>query len=225
MITLETLQTVLAGQLGLPFLAAFVAGVLTSLSPCIIAMMPLVLGYVGVFKGIKTRRSLLLVLSLILGLASAFTALGIVAALVGGLIGITSDLLPVLLGAVLVLMGLSLMQLIQLPVSAISKLPLRTDGLLGAYLVGLVFGFAASPCAGPVLGVIVGVAAASGRIYTGGLLLFAFGLGQGMPLLLVGSAAGALRSWRGLSRYWDYGAYVAGLLFVGAGVYLIFSNM
>jgi len=225
MITLETLQTVLAGQLGLAFLAAFVAGVLTSLSPCIIAMMPLVLGYVGVFKGIKTRRSLLLVLSLILGLASAFTALGMVAALVGGLIGITSDLLPVLLGAVLVLMGLSLMQLIQLPVSAISKLPLRTDGLLGAYLVGLVFGFAASPCAGPVLGVIVGVAAASGRIYTGGLLLFAFGLGQGMPLLLVGSAAGVLRSWRGLSRYWDYGAYVAGLLFVGAGVYLIFSNM
>ena len=225
MIALETLQNILAGHLGLALLAVFVAGVLTSLSPCIIAMMPLVLGYVGVFKGIKTRRSLLLVLCLIMGLASAFTALGVVAALVGGIIGITSDLLPVLLGAVLVLMGLSLMQLIQLPVSAISRLPLRTDGLLGAYLVGLVFGLAASPCAGPVLGVIVGVAAASGRIYTGGLLLFAFGLGQGVPLLLVGSVAGALRSWRGLSRYWDYGAYVAGLLFVAVGFYLIFSNL
>jgi len=224
MMALETLQSLLAGQLGWALLTSFLAGLLTSLSPCIIAMMPLVLGYVGIFKGIESRRSLFLVLCLILGLASAFTALGVVASLLGGIIGITSDFLPLLLGAVLVLMGLSLMQLIHLPVSAFSKLPLRADGLLGAYLVGLVFGFAASPCAGPVLGIIVSVAAASGRIYMGGLLLFAFGIGQGVPLLLVGSVAGALRAWRGLSRYWEYGAYVAGLLFVGVGAYLIFSN-
>ncbi|MBT9155411.1 MAG: Thiol:disulfide interchange protein DsbD [Firmicutes bacterium] len=225
MITLESLQSILVGHLGFALLASFAAGVLTSLSPCIIAMMPLVLGYVGVSGSIKTRRSLFLVLSLVLGLSTAFTALGLMAALLGGIIGITSNIAPVLLGVVLLVMGLSLMQLIHLPAKSIAKMPVRAHGFFGAFLVGLAFGLAASPCAGPVLGIIVGVAAASGRIFTGGLLLFAFGLGQGVPLLVVGSVAGALRTWRGLSRYWDFGAYVAGLLFVGVGLYLIFRSL
>jgi len=223
--TMETLQSILVGNLGLAVLASFGAGVLTSLSPCIIAMMPIVLGYVGVSGGIKTRRSLLLVLSLVLGLSTAFTALGLAAALLGGIIGITSSVAPMLLGAVLLLMGLSLMQLVQLPFKSITKMPVRAHGFLGAFLVGLAFGLAASPCVSPVLGIIVSVAATSRQVYAGGLLLFAFGLGQGLPLLLVGGAVGALRAWRGFSRYWDFGAYVAGLLFVGVGLYLIFRSI
>lgn len=225
MITLDTLQSLIAGNVGVAFLASFLAGVFTSLSPCIMAMVPMVLGYVGAFGSTDSRRSFLLVLSLVAGLSTSFSVLGLAAALLGGIFGNVSRFAPMLLGAVFMVMGLSLMKIITLPTAGLSKLPIRAQGFGGAYMLGLVFGLAASPCASGMLAVIVSFAAVSGRVLTGVLLLFAYGLGNGVPLLIIGSAAGALKSFRRASQYWDYFAYLAGLLFVGAGAYLIFRSL
>lgn len=225
MFTLETLQTFIAGNLGLALLASLLAGVFTSLSPCIMAMVPMVLGYVGAFGTTDSRRSFLLVLSLVAGLSTSFSVLGLVAALLGGIFGNVSRFAPMLLGAVFILMGLNLMKIITLPTVGLSRLPIKAQGYGGAYVLGLIFGLAASPCASGMLAVIVSFAAVSGRLWTGVLLLFAYGLGNGLPLLIIGGAAGALKGFRRASQYWDYFSYVAGLLFVGAGAYLIFRSL
>ncbi|KAF0195238.1 MAG: cytochrome c-type bioproteinis protein [Bacillota bacterium] len=223
--TLESLQGLLSGSVPLALLVAFVAGVFTSVSPCIMAMVPMVLGYVGAFGEGSTRRNFLLVLSLVLGLATAFAALGIIAVAIGGIFGNVGRAAPLFLGIVLVLMGLNLMQLLHLPFKGLSRLPVRFGGIPGAFVVGLFFGIAASPCASGVLVIILSLVGVSQRYVLGGVLLFAYGLGHGLPLLIVGTAAGALKGFRAFSRFWDTFAYIAGLLFVGVGVYLLALNI
>jgi len=218
--TLGILQNMLIGSWPLAVIASFAAGILTSFSPCVMAMTPLMLGYVGAWGGHDKWRNLLLVLSLVAGLAGAFAILGLVAAFIGGIFGHFSTTVPLLLAAVLVVMGLSLMKLVHLPTCGLSKWPLKIGGKRGAFLTGLMFGVAASPCATGFVAVIMSLAAVSGQPLVGASLLFAYGLGHGAPLVVVGLAAGTLKSWRRFSQYWDYFSFVAGLLILAVGVYL-----
>lgn len=217
---LETLQSLLTGHFPVAILASFFAGLLTSFSPCVIAMSPIVLGYVGAYGGKNKWLNLQLSVLLVTGLAVAFAVLGLIAALIGGIFGQLSSAAPLILGGVLVAVGLNLMKLLTFPSFGLKRWPLRVSGRSGAFLTGLFFGVAASPCATGFLAVIISLAAVSNRPLASAALLFAYGLGHGVPLVIVGLAAGTLKSLRQFSKYWDYFSYVAGLLFVGVGVYL-----
>ena len=217
---LETLQSLLTGNFPVALLASFFAGLLTSFSPCVIAMSPVVLGYVGAYGGNNKLRNLQLVVFLVVGLAVAFAILGLIAALIGGIFGQLSDVAPLVLGVVLIIVGLNLMKLVTIPALGLKKWPVRVSGRGGAFLTGLFFGVAASPCATGFLAVIISLAAVSDRPLQSAALLFAYGLGHGVPLIIVGLTAGTIKSLRQFSQYWDYFSYVAGLLFVGVGVYL-----
>ena len=218
--TLETLQSLLTGYLPVALVASFFAGLLTSFSPCVIAMSPIVLGYVGAYGGSNKWLNLQLSVLLVTGLAVAFAVLGLIAALIGGVFGQLSSVAPLILGGVLVAAGLHLMKLVVIPSLGLKRWPLRVSGRSGAFLTGLFFGLAASPCATGFLAVIVSLAAVSSRPLASAALLFAYGLGHGVPLVIVGLAAGTIKSLRQFSKHWDYFSYAAGLLFVGAGVYL-----
>jgi len=217
---LETLQSLLTGHFPVALLAAFFAGLLTSFSPCVMAMSPVVLGYVGAYGGHNKWRNLQLVLLLVTGLAVAFAVLGLVAALIGGVFGQLSRVAPLILGGVLMAVGLNLMKLLTIPSFGLKSWPLRVSGRSGAFLTGLFFGIAASPCATGFLAVIISLAAVSNRPVASAALLFAYGLGHGVPLVAVGLAAGTLKALRHFSRHWDYFTFIAGLLFLGMGVYL-----
>jgi len=225
MFSVDNLQSLLSGSVPLALAVCFLAGVFTSVSPCIMSMVPVVLGYVGAFGAENKKRNLIQVLFLVLGLATSFAALGIVAVLLGGVFGSIGKGAPLFLGAVLIIMGLNLMQLVKLPFQGLTRLPVKLNGLFGAFILGLFFGLAASPCASAVLVIILSFVGVSQRIWLGGAMLFVYGLGHGIPLLIIGFAAGALRGFRSFSRYWDLTAYVAGLLFVGLGVFMIVTNL
>jgi len=205
------------------FFASFIAGLLTSFSPCVIAMTPLMLAYVGAWGGPSKWRNLSLVLSLVVGLAGAFAILGFIAAVVGGVFGRFAIPWPIFLAIVLVVMGLNLMKIVTLPSFGFSRTPLKMGGKRGAFLTGLFFGLAASPCATGFVAVIISLAAVSNDPWRGATLLFFYGLGHGVPLIAVGLAAGVLRSWRKMGQYWDSLSFVSGLLIFAVGVYL-FAN-
>jgi cytochrome c-type biogenesis protein len=221
MITVENISQLLAQGSPWVFLVVFAAGVATSLSPCLLAMAPVIMGYVGAQNSRSPGRSLALSLSMVLGLATAFSILGFIAVIFGRVFGYTGRYWPLVLGVLFVVIGLNYLKLININWPGIKRMPVNSGGLSGAYLVGLVFGVAASPCATGVLAAILGFASMGGSFYMGGLMLFIYGLGHGIPLVVLGTLAGSARRMDFFSRYWDYFSFVLGLLFAGVGVYLI----
>jgi cytochrome c biogenesis protein CcdA len=209
----------------LAFGAAFLGGLLTATNPCVLVSIPLILAYVaGDREATSLRRSLLYALSMVAGLAVTFTALGLAAALLGRLFGVQGRFWPYLVGGVCVAMGLHMMG--WLPFRSGFSLPLRprSRGALGAFLLGLLFGVISTPCAVPVLAVLLAFIAAEGSVLYGGALLLTYALGHCMLVLLAGFSMGAVRTvvesrrWAGASLWLRRGA---GALIVLLGLYVI----
>jgi thiol:disulfide interchange protein len=193
------METYLVGSPILAIGAAFAGGFLASLSPCVYPMIPIVSIYVGSrYAGEKTRaKSFRLSLGYVMGMATVYSLLGMVAALSGSLFGqIGSN--PWALFAVantLVLFALNILEVLPFPTWLSGKyLEPATGGTIGAFLVGAASGLVASPCVSPVLfGLLTFVATKHSVVY-GGSLLFAFSLGMGMLLLLAGTCSGMVTS-------------------------------
>ena len=99
-------------------------------------------------------------------------------------------------------------------------------GVWAAPVMGMAFAFAWTPCIGPVLGVVLGLASRTGTLAGGVLLLFAYSLGLALPFVLVGLAFGRMTSLLGRARHWLWVVeLVAGLLLIGFGVILLTDNV
>jgi thiol:disulfide interchange protein len=177
--------------------AAFGGGLLVSLSPCVYPLVPIISAYVGSrAKGEATRlRAFLLSLGYVVGMATVYALLGLIAALGGGFFGqvSASSWAQVLVAAVLLLLALNLLEVLPFP-SWLSSRPLtpKVQGIAGAFLVGAASGLVASPCTSPVLfGLLTYVATTQNALY-GALLLFCFAFGMGALLLAVGTFSGLL---------------------------------
>jgi cytochrome c-type biogenesis protein len=129
---------------------------------------------------------------------------------------------------ILIVMGLQLSGLINLKLGGNAQrfLPQRT-GLIGALILGALFGLVLSPCASPVLAVILTVAAVKGEVAYGSTLLFAYALGQGTLILLAGTFTGVIESYL-QSKSAKVGTILqkaAGLLIFFAGCYILFQGI
>src|SRR4030042_5190144 len=173
---METLLNYLSQSLSenplLAFLGVFVGGILSSSSPCVLATIPLVIGYVGGYSEGDRRKALLYSLTFILGLSISFTILGAIASFVGGLFGVTSKAWYIVVGGIAVAIGLHLIGLYELNLPVPVRFQPKQRGILGAFLLGLIFGIVSSPCATPILVLILSFAASQGEILYGTSLLF-----------------------------------------------------
>jgi len=169
----------------------FLGGLATALNPCVLASIPLAIGFVG---GYATGRSkgyaLLLALFLFLGIAAAFTVLGMVASLAGTLFGTTSKFWPILIIVVCAVMGGQILFFPSFEIPMPRGFAPRAGGILGALLLGALTGVIATPCAMPVLAVVLTYVASRGNIIYGGLLLFTYALGHSVLVLVAGSSMG-----------------------------------
>lgn len=180
----------------LTLVLVFLGGVISSASPCVLAAVPLVVATVG---GTATSRgrAVLLSVSFVLGLALCFTALGAVAALTGRLIGDIGPWWKVILGVVLVLMGLHLSGLVRLPLPAFDGKRFRGAGLAGAFGLGALTGTLSSPCATPILVVVLSLVAFEKKVLWGTALLAAYSLGHVVLLFAAGAASGFAAAYLG----------------------------
>jgi cytochrome c-type biogenesis protein len=178
------------------YVVVLIGGVITSVGPCNIAMIPLVMAFVGGQRDVGRKRSLLLSAAFAVGLAITLALLGVIAALVGGLIGGGSRIWYYLLAAVFIVMGLQWMEVIALPlpdIAAQQREKINQRGVLGALLLGLASGLVASGCATPALAAILTLVMARGALVYGASLLLVYGLGRGVPIVLFGTFAGLIR--------------------------------
>jgi cytochrome c biogenesis protein CcdA len=173
-------------QLGLVFLG----GLLTSANPCVLVAAPLVVGFTG---GTEEGRHHPMVLSgvFVLGLAAAFTILGLVAAMTGSLMGDVGWGWKALLGFILLAVGLHLLGLYSLPTPSQAHMQrFQGAGLLGAFALGALTGTLSAPCATPALAAVLTIVALQKKILWGGVLLFAYALGHVLLLFLAGASSG-----------------------------------
>ena len=220
---LSNIGDIIQNQAWLAFPACFLGGIISSASPCVLAMIPLVIGYVGGYAEGSQKKAIQYSLVFVLGLTITFTVLGIIAGAMGRLFGDIGNFWNYVLPPVAILLGLQLLGVFNLNIGISQRFLPKRKALFGAFLMGLFFGIVASPCATPVLAVILTFAATQKEIaYSGGLLL-AYALGHWVLVLGAGISAGfaqrVLES-KGISNFSSYSKKAGGVILIGVGIYL-----
>lgn len=210
------------------FGAVFLAGVLSSASPCVLATIPLVVGFVGGYsdgdKGKAFRYSLVFVI----GLSLTFTAFGAAAGLLGTMFGTLGGPWYLIAGAIALVMGGQLMGLYEI------RLPIRRDfkpkrgGIIGAFLLGLFFGVVSSPCATPVLVVLLTLVAGKGQVLYGITLLFCYAVGHCLLMLFAGTFTGFVEGFvkaRGVVNFSLWAKRVSGAVVALVGGWFVWQGI
>jgi cytochrome c-type biogenesis protein len=216
---------------------AFLAGLISFLSPCMLPLVPIYLTQlvgqsVSQARDASGERPARLrtfghALLFVLGFTFAFVALGASASALGSLLRAYQFQLRQIGGVVLVLIGLYLMGLLRIPFLYRQKRlefhPTR-PGYLMSLLMGLIFAIGWTPCISLVLGSVLSVAATAATLRQGVLLLLAYSLGMGVPFLLLGLGLNQIsRFLKRLSPYLGRIQVVAGLVMIGVGVMIFFN--
>ncbi len=229
---METLLNHLSHSLSenpfLAYLGVFIGGIFSSSSPCVLATIPLVIGYVGGYSEGDRRKAFLYSLTFILGLSITFTILGAIASLLGGLFGIISRTWYFIVGGVAIAIGLNLIGLFEWNLPVPVHLQPKQRGILGAFLLGIFFGIVSSPCATPVLALILTFVASKGEVAYGTSLLFVYALGHCALIFLAGTATGFVENFvksKGISNVTAWGKRIGGSIVVFAGIYLIYLGI
>jgi cytochrome c-type biogenesis protein len=227
----------MAGSVSL--LTAFVAGVLSFVSPCVLPIVP---GYLSFISGVnvttwkgqepeagQARRVALTSFAFVLGFSTVFVSLGAAATLVGYYLQQWKRPLGMLGGAIIVILGLHTLGVFRLSFLLYEKrasVKTRPLGLLGAYVVGLAFAFGWTPCIGPILGAILLYASQQQTVSEGVLLLSAYSAGLGVPFLAAGLAVnGFFRAFSRLRRHMRAVEYASGGLLIAVGVLLMTDRL
>ena len=213
------------------FGVAFLGGLVAGFGPCVLPMLPAVFGYVTghvadseLPHGAAWRRGLALSATFVLGMALLFAGIGAAAGAVGHAIMVGAWAYYTV-AAICVVLGLQMLGLINIRFDALNRfLPTtrpKRRGFVGAFLFGILFGVVASPCSTPILAAIATIAAARGSAAQGALMLFVYGLGKGVPLMLLGLASGSLALMKSFSRATGVLTKIGGVALLGAAAYLI----
>ena len=223
----NNIQHIIQNQQGMAFLAVFVAGLISAASPCVLAAIPLIIGYVGGYSEGSKKKAALYSLVFILGLSITFTLLGAAASAMGAFFGFMGRWLYIGLAVIAVVMGLQLMGVISIPLPFQKTRTVKSKGLWGAFFLGLLTGTVSSPCATPVLAVILAYVSTQGDIMYGGSLLFAYAVGHCALIFIAGISIGlteSIVSSKGIKNFSLYSKRFSGVLLALAGLYIGIVN-
>ena len=209
--------------------AAFVWGVLSIvLSPCHLASLPLIVGFISGQGVTSTRKAFAISALFAVGILLTIAAIGLITAAAGRMLGDVGRWTNYLVAGIFFVMGLHLLEVLKLPFSGPGQVGMKSRGLLAAFVLGLLFGIALGPCTfaymAPMLGVTFKLSQTA-WLY-GALLLVAYGVGHCSVIVAAGTSTEMVQ------RYlnWSDGSHAllwlnraCGTLVLLGGVYLIYS--
>ncbi len=193
---------------------AALAGILSFLSPCILPMVPFYLCYMAglsmqelrsgdsIAPGAQ-RRLLMCSIAFALGVTTIFVLLGLSVTLVGQVFAQWKGVLAWVAAAILFVFGLHFLGVVRVPLLyREARLEAKTEPstVVGAYVMGLAFGFGWTPCVGPALAAILAIAAGAGDLWKGGTLLLVYGLSMTIPFVVAALFARPFLAWVGRHR-------------------------
>jgi cytochrome c-type biogenesis protein len=208
---------------------AFVAGLVSFVTPCVLPLVPGYLSAVsGVQVGVGGRRVVAASIPFIAGFTVVFVALGAAAGAAGGLFDDDREIVLKVAGLIVVVFGFAFMGLLPFPFLERLAAPGLIEGARrrgSRALLGGAFGVCAAPCVGPVLAAILALAGESSTVAQGSLLLAVYSAGLALPFLLVGIAFDrAMVAFRWLRDQYDILRVISGGLLVGLGLLLFFDR-
>jgi len=227
---LENIEQVITLYPLLAFGAVFLAGIISSASPCVLATIPLVVGFVGGYSDGDRRRAFLYSLVFITGLSITFTAFGAAAGLLGTMFGTMGGYWYIIAGLIALVMGGQMMGLYEIGGNVCGMGAYRPErgGLFGAFLLGLFFGVVSSPCATPVLVVLLTVVASKGQVVYGISLLFCYAVGHCLLMLFAGTFTGfveGLVKARGVVNFSLWTKRISGGVIAVTGTWLAWQGL
>jgi cytochrome c-type biogenesis protein len=220
-VTVVIQQWVSSGSLILTATGAFIGGMMTAMNPCIIAMVPLLIGFIAGTEGNPTAlRSFVLTVAFVLGFSLELALLFTVGFAATPFL--QSPYMIYVLAFMCVLLGLHFLDLFHIPLSISQDRVPRFSGILGAAVFGFMFGLVSLPCTGPALLLIVSVIPVKGY-WVGGLMMLLYGVGHCLLILIVGTSAGAAKKLIGSRRLSTANLYMkkaGGILLTLLGTYI-----
>ncbi|MCL2937767.1 MAG: cytochrome C biogenesis protein CcdA [Trichodesmium sp. MAG_R02] len=206
----------------------FVAGLFTSLTPCMLSMLPITIGYIGGYEAKSRIEATAQSTWFSLGLATTLAGLGIVASLLGKVYGQVGIGLPIIVSIIAILMGLNLLEALPLPMPSFDSMGWISQDLpkgVRSYLLGLTFGLVASPCSTPVLATLLAWVSTTGDLILGGVLLLFYTMGYVTPLILAGTFIANIKKFLEIRKWSSWITPTSGVLLVGFGVFSLLSRM
>lgn len=206
---------------------SFFAGILASLTPCSLGVLPLIIGYVGGYAKEGNKKLFIQMISFSFGLSSVLSIIGVICALSGrAFTGFAPPVVILLFASIIIILGLNLLEILDIRFPSIVKImpQNKTGGLfLFPFLIGVFFALASSPCSSPILASIMAVAAVSTNILFSIALLFSFAIGQCIIIIFFAMFTSALKHMNSLARYSSILMKASGIILILTGLYLYYS--
>ena len=215
------------GNIVLLFWLSFLGGLIASISPCSLAMLPMIIGYIGGYSDEKPSKTLVQMIFFVLGTAVVFTLIGIICAITGKVfVSFAGGYFGLFIAAIVLIMGLKLVGVLdfELPV-VIKEIPQNKAQSTYLYpiLLGAVFALAGTPCSTPILAAIMAFASLSASLAQAVVMLFLFAIGQGLILIVAGFLTSRLKNWKGFYKFSDVLLKISGVLLILAALYIYYK--
>ncbi|MBQ2611854.1 cytochrome c biogenesis protein CcdA [bacterium] len=206
---------------------SFLGGLIASVSPCSLSMLPIIIGYVGGYSKEKPITTFFQICSFVLGTSVIFSVIGIICAITGQVfIAFAGGYFGIILAAIIMIMGLKLVGFLdfELPV-LIKEMPKgKLENNFGyPFILGAAFALVGTPCSTPILAGIMAFASFSANIIKAVLMLFLFSVGQGLILILAAYLTSKLKSWKKFYVISDLLMKLCGWLLILSSLYIFYK--
>ncbi|MFI3301051.1 MAG: cytochrome c biogenesis protein CcdA [Candidatus Gastranaerophilales bacterium] len=215
------------GSLVILFTLSFIGGLIASLSPCSLAMLPIIVGYVGGYSKENPLKTFVQMLFFVFGTAIVFSVIGIICAITGKVfISYAGGYFGIFVAGIILVMGLKLTGMLdfELPI-LVKEIPRGNSQSIFIYpvILGAVFALAGTPCSTPILAGIMAFATLSASVLDAIIMLFLFSLGQGLILILAGFLTSHFKQSSNFQKFSDYLLKISGGLLVLSSIYLFYK--
>lgn len=217
------------GNSSIPLLygISFLGGLIASLSPCSLAMLPIIIGYVGGYSDEKPFKTFLQLLFFIMGSAIVFSVIGIICAVTGKVfVSFAGGYFSLIIASIVMVMGLKLVGFLDFELPLLVKEMPKNDGtnmFLYPLLLGGVVALAGTPCSTPILAAIMAFASLSASLTQSVIMLFLFSIGQGIILVFAGVLTSKLKTWKNFYKISDVLLKISGYLLILTSIYIFYK--
>ena len=220
---LSEIAKVISSNMWLAPILALVAGILTSVTPCSLSSVPLIIGYVGGVGERNTKKAFLYSAVFSLGTAVTFVTMGVIATSAGMLMGTSSPVWYIILGVLMVLMSLQTFGIFNFIPSINLVGKNKKKGIVRAFLAGVLGGIFSSPCSTPVLIALLAIVAGEGKMLWGILLMLLYSIGHSTLVMIAGTSISFVQRINESNKYKTVAAvlkYVMGAVILLIGFYM-----
>ena len=206
---------------------SFLGGVLASVSPCSLGILPIIVGYIGGYDKEDVKTTFVQMFFFVLGMSVVLSIIGVICAISGKVVSAVMGPYGVLLlTSLILLMGLNLLGVVEFNVPVfVKQFPQNKNNniIIYPFLIGSLFALAASPCSTPILASVMAVASISANLLFSIALLFAFALGQGVIIVVAGVFTGVIKNLKSFACFSEIFLKICGVLLIFAAIFMYYK--